>query len=252
MELWTDVGLHLKPSDCARLMRVCAVLHTAGSVLLYRRLVLTGRQGRKCNIMLSSGEGHAPFYASLVHEVIFFAFDVASRHVNLPVFAKAIQSMTALHILRLNMSAENSRTLLSCMREEEYSLSSAQRYPRLSRVHLNSGPELALLVGQRDLTEFSLTAELTLDKILSVTQGLKGVGLVDLHLHLKAKTDEDEALGFIGRFCPSLQVLLLQKPGMDAKVSHHAYLEMHWADHNSWIRARGFSKPWKQERPCSS
>ncbi|KAH6904077.1 hypothetical protein BKA70DRAFT_1432714 [Coprinopsis sp. MPI-PUGE-AT-0042] len=219
LEMWMAIGQHLSLRDRASLTRVCSAVYTAGSVLLYKRLILAGRQGRKCNMMLSSGEGNAEFYASLVHEVILFTFDVASRHVNLPAFAKAIQNMTGLHVLRLHVSTQNISTLLLYMNKEEHSLSSSQRFPRLAKVHLNSNPDLIALIKQRDLTEFSLTEELTLDDVLAVTQGLHGAKLAILHLHLKGNTCEDEALGFVGRACPLLQILVLQQPSMDAKVS---------------------------------
>ncbi|KAH6896115.1 hypothetical protein BKA70DRAFT_1031421, partial [Coprinopsis sp. MPI-PUGE-AT-0042] len=217
-EIWEDVGRYLKPSDIASFLRVEKCMFSVGSYLLYRKVTFIGVKGRRCGMMLSSGEEHAVFYASLVQELEFFSFETVDRYLNFTALAHALTVMTGLRTVHFHVSTANAESLVYFLSKEGHVPPLFDPWnPRLERVHINSSAALLPFISHRKLTNLSLTESLAIDGVENLVSHIQGQNLLVLHLQLKEETDVIASMALISATCPNLFVLSLEQAEMNCK-----------------------------------
>ncbi|KAH6910074.1 hypothetical protein BKA70DRAFT_1100754, partial [Coprinopsis sp. MPI-PUGE-AT-0042] len=244
-EIWEDVGKYLRPTDIASFLRVGKLTFDVGSYLLYRKIVLIGVKGRRCGLMLSSGEHNAPFYASLVQELEFFSFETVERYLNFTALAHALTVMKALRIVHFHVSTANAESLVFFLSKEGHIPPLFDPWnPCLQRVYVNSSTALLPFISHRNLTEVSLTDSLAIEGVDELVSHIHGQNLSVLRLQLKEATDPKATMTLISAACPNLFVLSLEQPEMNCKVFYSPKVYK-WTAESVY---RSFSKAWQQIR----
>jgi hypothetical protein len=221
-EIWERVGRHLRSAEIASFLRVAKATFGVGSYLLYRKIFIIGAKGRRCGMMLSSGENNGPFYASLVQELQFFSFETVDRFLNFTALAHALTKMNALRVVHFHVSTANAESLVYFLSKEGHIPPLFDKWnPCLQRVHINSSPGLLPFASNRKLTEVSLTASLDIEGIESLVSHIEGQSLSVLRLQLTEDTSVSTVITRISDACPNLLVLSLEQPEMNCRVSSH-------------------------------
>jgi hypothetical protein len=218
-EVWMMIGEDIGPRDLARLLQVCAFVHDVISFLLYRKVILVGRQGRRCGAMLASEKGNSRFYASLVQEVAVFSFEIADQYLSMTVFARALKHMNALRALHMHISPHNSASFIHCVVREQNGDNDHVWYPNLARVLVNGTPSLLEVMGFQHLTELSLNQPLSMSDLVDTMDKVDKTNTTVLRLQLRKDTCPRDVFSCIAKHCSVLTSLSLEQPDMDARVS---------------------------------